>query len=33
MRARAYGSGGAVDDVAEELLAGRLQPGDLQTGA
>lgn len=33
MRARAYGSGVAVDDVAEELLAGRLQPGDLQTGA
>jgi hypothetical protein len=32
MRARAYGSGVAVDDVAEDLLAGRLRPVDLQTG-
>jgi hypothetical protein len=30
MRACAYGSGRTVDDVAEDLLAGRLQPADLR---
>jgi hypothetical protein len=30
MRGRAYGSGRSVDDVAEDLLAGRLHPAQLQ---
>jgi hypothetical protein len=30
MRAHAYGSGRAVDDVAADLLAGRLHPADLR---
>jgi hypothetical protein len=30
MRARGYGSGTSVDDVAADLLSGRLRPGDLQ---
>jgi hypothetical protein len=33
MRARAYGSGVAVDDVAEDLLTGRLRLVDLQIGS
>jgi hypothetical protein len=32
LRARAYGSGWTVDDVAAELLAGRLRSSDLGTG-
>jgi hypothetical protein len=30
MRAHAYGQGGTVDDVASEVLAGRLRPQDLR---
>ena len=33
LRARAYGAGRTVDDVAAELLTGRLRPTDLGTGA
>jgi hypothetical protein len=33
LRARAYSSGGNVDDVAAELLAGRVRSSDLGTGA
>jgi hypothetical protein len=32
LRARAYGTGTSVDDVAADLLAGRLRPVDLQPG-
>ena len=32
LRAHAYGAGVTVDDVAEDLLSGRLRPLDLQTG-
>jgi hypothetical protein len=30
LRSAAYGAGRTVDDVAEDLLAGRLQPADLR---
>ena len=30
MRSAAYGTGRTVDDVAEDLLSGRLQPSDLR---
>jgi hypothetical protein len=33
LRARAYGSGTSVDDVAAELLSGALRPGDLRPPA
>jgi hypothetical protein len=33
LRARAYGSGRTVDDVAAELLSGRVRSADLGTGA
>jgi hypothetical protein len=32
LRVHAYGTGGTVDDVAEELLAGDLRATDLETG-
>jgi hypothetical protein len=32
LRAHAYGAGVTVDDVAEDLLSGRLRPLELQAG-